>query len=71
MHLLRDGRRRVYKNSLEELHPIDKDFLYRFSRDNPEVLAHYREAVKRHKRVSNEELDEEFDEVIFAETLIR
>lgn len=47
VHTLRDGRRRVYKKDLERQYPLTKEFLYEFSREHPEVLREYREALQR------------------------
>lgn len=68
VHVLKKSRR-VYKTELQEHYPLSKDFLFRFSRDNPAVLAKYREAYKRTKMVETSELDENFDEAIFIDAL--
>jgi len=39
---LKDGRRKVYKKALQAKHPCTKQYLYEFSRKNPEVLQNYR-----------------------------
>jgi hypothetical protein len=40
---LRDGTKRPpTKKSLEELHPLSKQFLYEFSKENPDVLKNYK-----------------------------
>jgi hypothetical protein len=43
VHILKNGKRRVTKKSLEELFPCDKEFLFEFSLKHPEVLQQYRE----------------------------
>lgn len=43
VHVLKNGKRRVTKKSLEELFPCDKEFLFEFSLKHPEVLQHYKE----------------------------
>ena len=42
VHTLKSGRRVVYKKDLQRKYPCTKDFLYRFSREHPEVLGKYR-----------------------------
>lgn len=69
VHTLKDGRRVVYKTKLAEQYPCDKEFLYRFSRENPEVLQNYKAAVRRQRLVTNEDLEEEFDEGTYARVL--
>lgn len=50
VHTLRNGRQRVYKKDLEAAYPCTKEFLFQFSRDHPEVLAHYREHLTELER---------------------
>ena len=40
---LKNGRSKVYKKDLEARFPCTKEFLFQFSRRNPEALAEYRE----------------------------
>jgi len=42
VHTLKNGRRVVYKKDLKEKHPLDKEFLYEFTREHPEVLEQYK-----------------------------
>lgn len=69
VNILSDGRRRVYKSDVAELHPLSKDFLFRFSRDNPKVFEEYREAYKRTHSVEISELDEDFDDDILVDKI--
>lgn len=69
VHTLKSGERRVYKKDLKEQYPLSKDFLYRFSRENPEVLARYKGSKRVGRSISNEELAEDFDERTFAQLL--
>ena len=39
---LKDGRKKVYKKDLREKYPLKKEFLYKFSRENPSVLETYK-----------------------------
>lgn len=71
VHLLKDGTPRVYKTELAEApqYELSKDFLFRFSRDNPAVLARYQEAYRQTKGVEVSELEDGFDEATFVKTL--
>jgi len=73
VHILKDGSPRVYKTELKEApqYELSKDFLFRFSRDNPTVLAQYQEAYRLTKGVEVSELEENFDESTFVDTLKR
>lgn len=44
---LKNGKKRVYKTDLAELYPCTKDFLLRFSTDNPQVLAKYKKDLAK------------------------
>ncbi len=67
---LRNGRRRVTKKSLKEIHPLAKDFLAEFSEQNPQVLATYKRLLSVSNGLENQELDDQFDEAVFAQALI-
>jgi hypothetical protein len=69
VHVLRDKRRRVFKTELEQAYPLTKDFLYRFSRENPEVLEKYKAATSTHRTIEDREFDEDFSEGDFARAL--
>jgi hypothetical protein len=45
VHVLKNGKRVVYKKDLKALHPYSKRFLYQFSRDHPDVLQRYKSSV--------------------------
>ncbi len=45
VHTLKSGKRIVYKKDLQRKYPCTKDFIYRFSREHPEVLGNYRAAL--------------------------
>ncbi len=56
---LKNGKRKVYKNKLEEIYPLDKDFLTKFSEEHPEVLDSYKKAKREKIRpISDEEIEE-------------
>ena len=69
VHILSDGSRRVYKTELAEKYPLSKDFLFRFSRDNPKVFNDYREAYAKTHSVSARELDEDFNDALFVDAI--
>jgi hypothetical protein len=63
---LRNGRRRVTKESLKKIYPFNKDELYRFTKAHPEVLELYKNAERRERTATSEGLDEDFDEPTFC-----
>jgi len=67
---LKNGNRRVTKKSLKEVHPLSKAFLGQFSIENPEVLENYKKLLGVSRELTNQELEEGFDEGAFAEALI-
>lgn len=69
VHILSDGSRRVYKTELEEEYPLSKDFLFRFSRDNPAVFESYRDAYKKTHKITISELDQDFSDEIFVASI--
>lgn len=67
VELLKNGRRRVTKKSLQKKHPLTKDFLFQFSEDNPQVLQDYKE----HARTQSSFLtDEELERAQHASRLL-
>jgi len=42
VHVLKNGKRVVYKKELKKEYPCTKEFLYQFSRQHPDVLERYR-----------------------------
>ncbi|QQS14417.1 MAG: hypothetical protein IPK81_09765 [Rhodospirillales bacterium] len=66
---LKNGRRRVTKKSLEARFPLAKHFLAEFSEDHPDVLARYKRMLGVHSGMPTRDLDEEFDEPMFARAL--
>jgi hypothetical protein len=64
------GRPYVTKKSVQEVHPKIKDDLASFVRDHPEVLATYKEMASAKGCLTDSELDDQFDEQIFAAVLI-
>ena len=43
--VLKNGKRVVYKNKLEEIYPLSKEFLFEFSEKHPEVLERYKKSL--------------------------
>lgn len=68
---LRNGRRRVTKKSLKEIHPLSKNFLAEFSEDHPDVLESYKKIMGVSSDILDMELDEKFDESAFCENAIK
>jgi hypothetical protein len=64
----RSGQRRVTKKRLKEEYPINKAFLYDFSKDHPDVLEKYKRAITRS---SDNPLDDDFLEYLINEILGR
>lgn len=71
VHVLKNGTRRVYKKDLEERNPLSKDFVFRFSRENPAVLEGYKNAFRATKGVDVRDLDEDFNTELFVDSLIQ
>ena len=67
---LKNGRQRVTKKSVKEHHPFIKDDLASFVRNHPEVLDSYKELKGAQGPLEIRELDENFDERVFARVLI-
>jgi hypothetical protein len=70
VHLLKNGKRVVYKKDLEEEYPLTKQFLFEFSRSHPEVLGKYRERLAE-LEAKGLTLEENEDEGLIAEALLR
>ncbi|WP_068116355.1 hypothetical protein [Tropicimonas marinistellae] len=70
VEVLKNGRRRVTKKSLKEIHPLEKDFLAQFSEDNPEVLERYKSLLGISNGIKNTELEQDIDESALSQALI-
>jgi len=56
---LRNGKRRVTKKALKEIFPVDKDMLFKFSEEHPEVLEAYKNsASERSFALRDEQIEE-------------
>ncbi|WP_051355383.1 hypothetical protein [Mesorhizobium erdmanii] len=67
---LRDGTRYVTKKSVKERHPKIKDDLATFVQRHPEVLEAYKRIKGAQGPLDNDDLEENFDETVFARVLI-
>lgn len=67
VHLLRNGSRRVTKKDLKQKYPLSKDFLYRFSKEHPDIFEKYKNERRDLREIGNESLEELADE---AKTLL-
>jgi len=69
VHVLKKGKRVVYKTELKEKHPLNKDDLFRFAREHPNVLEMYKRIKGAQGPIEGDPLDELFDESVFATVL--
>ncbi len=67
---LKNGKNVVYKKDLKHNYPFSKEFLFRFSKTNPEVLKKYRKELDRIERDHTEISEGSEDELVLAESLI-
>lgn len=66
---LKNGSRRVYKKDLQAAYPCTKDYLFRFSKEHPEVLLKYRDYLVQLERKGVHATVEEKDESGLAAVL--
>jgi hypothetical protein len=66
---LKSGKSVVYKKDLKSRFPCTKEFLYRFSRDHPDVLGHYRDTLATLEKAGSRAPVDEGDEKTLAEIL--
>lgn len=75
VHLLKNGKQKVYKKELKPKNPFSKDFLARFSSENPSVLDSYKKMYKdlpdADGAPKNSELDKGFNEAVFCQAVIK
>ena len=67
---LKSGRQIVTKKKLKEKFPCSKEFLFGFSKKNPQVLQHYKKAMSLQASQA-ENADEDVDELTLAGALIK
>jgi len=68
--ILKSSKKRVvYKKDLKERYPFIKDDLAAFAQEHPDVLKKYKEFKGASGTLSDDDLDEEFDERAFAGAL--
>jgi len=79
VEVLKNGKRKVYKKTLEEEYPLSKEFLFEFSEEHPEVLEHYKKSLPKNpiyttdeeierkqpepRRINTESLIEDLDKI--------
>lgn len=55
---LKNGKKRVHKKELEKEYPLNKDFLFEFSEEHPEVLERYKDSLPQvPEPLTNEQLE--------------
>ncbi len=67
---LKNGKSVVYKKDLKAKYPFSKEFLFTFSKNNPEVLKKYKEALSKLEKDHNEITEGSESEHLLAETLL-
>jgi hypothetical protein len=66
---LKNGKQVVYKKDLRAQYPCTKDFLYRFSREHPEVLERYREELEELEKSGASGEVQANDDAVIADAL--
>ena len=66
VRVLKDGRRRVYKQDLKALYPKTKESLFEFSKTHPEVLREYREELERLEVRKDIQVDRQDEQALAA-----
>jgi hypothetical protein len=69
VHTLRSGRRVVYKKDLAKQFPCTKEFLYQFSKQNPDTLEHYRSTLVQLEKAGKVSVVDDEDERVIADIL--
>src|SRR6185437_1230770 len=71
VHLLKNGKRTVFKKDLREKYPLSKDFLYHITRENPDLLNSYKLYKSNTGAMGDRDLNPEFVESAFCDALIQ
>lgn len=69
VHVLKSGKRKVYKKEVKQRHPFIKDELAKFVMEHPEILERYKKIKGAQGALANEDFDAEFDDRAFADAL--
>jgi hypothetical protein len=69
VQVLKNGKRRVTKKSLKDIHPFSKGELYRFTKAHPEVLELYKRIERKELSATNRALDAEFNEAALCDSI--
>jgi len=67
---LKNRKKVVYKKDLKAEYPFSKEFLFEFSKKNPDVLAKYRNALGELEKNHREIIVDSKDEAVLADSLI-
>jgi hypothetical protein len=71
VHTFKNGRQVVFKKELKARFPCSKDFLFRFSKEHPEILKEYREALQALERGGTADIVEPEDDRLIAASLAK
>ena len=55
VEVLKNGKRKVYKKTLQEEYPLSKEFLFEFSEEHPEVLENYKKSLPKNPIYTTDE----------------
>ncbi|MDQ3374332.1 MAG: hypothetical protein M3521_10655, partial [Acidobacteriota bacterium] len=55
VEVLKYGKRKVYKKTVEKQYPLSKEFLFKFSEEHPEVLEHYKKSLPKNPIYTTDE----------------
>jgi len=69
VHLLKNGKHRVYKKELKPTFPCTKENLFEFSKDHPEVLKQYRDHLAKLEQQGSQSQIAPDDEVVVSRAL--
>ena len=67
---LKNGKKVVYKKDLKAIYPFSKEFLFEFSKSNPEVLAKYRAELSALEKEHREIMEGSEEEAVLADSLL-
>lgn len=71
VRLIKNGQeRRVYKKDLKLKHPFSKRYLAKFVSEHPDIIETYKKIKGAEGPLSARDMEEDFNESVFAETLI-
>jgi len=59
VHTLRNGKRKVFRKDLKNRYPFNKEFLFKFSQEHPDILRAYKELARQTSKPLRDEAMEE------------